>query len=237
MHTIPDKIAAVNWQKIAHDLSKNGHAIIPSLLSSKQCTQCIGLYDQATNFRKTVRMERYRFGRGEYKYFSYPLPEIVQALRTSVYPRLAPIANKWMIDLGIARQFPPTLSALLQQCHHNNQLLPTPLILKYGKGGFNTMHQDLYGTIYFPLQAVLFLNTPEVDYTGGEFVLTEQVPRAQSKAIVLRPNKGEMLLFTTQFRPIKGKRGYYRAHMKHGVSEVHTGKRHTLGIIFHDANA
>lgn len=235
MKTTSQKLATLDWQKIALDLSEKGYAIIPRLLSNKQCSECIDLYDRPNTFRKTVVMERHRFGKGEYKYFCYPLPTIVQTIRENMYPKLALIANKWMHELGIAHQFPHTLSALLKQCHLNNQLRPTPLILKYGKGGFNTLHQDLYGTVYFPLQTVLFLNEPEIDFTGGEFVLTQQLPRAQSKAIVLRPKKGDMLLFTTQFRPVKGDRGYYRAHMKHGVSEVHTGNRHTLGVIFHDA--
>ncbi len=148
---------------------------------------------------------------------------------------LAPIANLWMKVLNIETRFPDTHKELLEQCHHNHQLKPTPLILRYGKGGFNTLHQDLYGEVYFPLQAVLMLNDPELDFEGGEFVMTQQSPRAQSQAIVLNPKQGDMLIFTTNFRPIKGSKGYYRVNMKHGVSELHKGNRHTLGIIFHDA--
>ena len=180
-------------------------------------------------------MERHRFGLGEYKYFQYPLPELLQNLRTELYPYLVPVANQWMEALKMGKTFPVTHSALLEECARHGQLKPTPLILKYGKGGFNTLHQDLYGEVYFPLQCVLFLNEPGIDYTGGEFVLTQQTPRAQSRAIVLTPKKGDMLIFTTSFRPVQGSRGYYRATIKHGVSEVLRGERHTLGIIFHDA--
>ncbi len=183
MKTTLQRLAAIDWQKTAQDLSEKGYATIPKFLSKKHCNQYIGLYDETHLFRKAVVMERYRFGRGAYKYFCYPLPEIVQTIRENIYPKLAPIANKWMKDLGIAHHFPSTLSTLLKQYHQNNQLLPTPLLLKYGKGGFNTLHQDLYGTVYFPLQSVLFLNEPEVDFTGGEFVLTQQVPRTQSKRL------------------------------------------------------
>ena len=180
-------------------------------------------------------MERHRFGLGEYKYFSYPLPEVIASVRQEIYPYLSAIANTWMKALNINVLFPKQLEQLHEQCRTNNQIKPTVLILKYGKGGFNTLHQDLYGDIYFPLQAVVMLTQPETDYTGGEFVLTEQVPRAQSKAIVLKPNKGDMLIFTTNFRPAKGSKGYYRAAMRHGVSEVHNGNRMAMGIIFHDA--
>jgi len=172
---------------------------------------------------------------GEYKYYQYPLPNIVQSLRESIYPQLAPIANNWMSVLNIDKQFPLRLNELLELCHAQGQQRPTPLILKYGKGGYNTLHQDLYGEVYFPMQLVLFLNEPNDDYNGDEFVLIEQRPRAQSKAIVLQPAKGDMLIFTTNFRPVQGSKGYYRVNMKHGVSEVTAGARHTLGIIFHDA--
>jgi hypothetical protein len=182
-----------------------------------------------------VVMARYRFGFGEYKYFNYPLPNSIQTIRATVYPHLAPIANAWFKVLNIDKQFPTEHEVLLQQCHENNQNKATVLILKYGKGGFNTLHQDLYGDVYFPMQTVLFLNEPDKDFTGGEFVLTQQIPRAQSKAIVLKPKKGDALIFTTNFKPEKGSKGYYRVNMKHGVSEIIEGERHTLGIIFHDA--
>lgn len=237
MKTIQEKIETINWQSITEEMHKKGYAILPKLISDKKCKSLINLYDDPIGYRKTVVMERYRFGLGEYKYFDYPLPQTIQILRENLYPKLAPIANLWMKVLKIDKQFPNTLKELQQQCRENNQLKPTPLILRYGKGGFNTLHQDLYGEVYFPLQTVLFLNEPGVDFEGGEFVLTQQTPRAQSKAIVLKPKKGDLLIFTTNFRPIKGTKGYYRVNMKHGVSELHSGERHTLGIIFHDATS
>jgi hypothetical protein len=233
--TIQERITAVNWAQVAEEMHQKGYAIISDFLSKVECKELIANYDRKGSYRKTVVMERYRFGLGEYKYFQYPLPEMIQQIRESLYPRLAPIANLWMKVLGIEKQFPDSFLALQKLCHAADQLQPTPLILKYGKGGFNTLHQDLYGEVYFPIQAVMFLNQPDQDFTGGEFVLTQQTPRAQSKAIVLKPNRGDLVIFTTNFRPIKGTKGYYRVNMKHGVSEVHSGERHTLGIIFHDA--
>jgi len=212
-----------------------GYAQVPGLLSANECDSLIANYDEPKFYRKTITMERFRFGLGEYKYFNYPLPEILQTIRETVFPRLAPVANQWMEWLGMSQRFPNSSAELQALCHKNGQTKPTVLILKYGEGGHNTLHQDLYGEIFFPMQLVLFLNEPERDYTGGEFVLTLQIPRAQSKAIVLKPRRGDMLLFTTNFRPVKGARGFYRARMRHGVSEVHTGNRHTIGIIFHDA--
>ena len=181
-------------------------------------------------------MERHNFGLGEYKYFNYPLPGIVQELRENIYPNLAPIANNWMRVLNIDQNYPSSLEELMAQCHAQGQTRPTPLILKYEQAGYNALHQDLYGDLFFPMQAVLFLNEPDTDYEGGEFVLVgEQRPRAQSKAIVLKPGKGDLLMFTTNFRPVKGTKGYYRVNMRHGVSEITAGSRYTLGIIFHDA--
>lgn len=232
---ITHKIETIDWEYIAREMHDKGYVIVPRFLSKNQCEEIISLYDNHTRYRKTVVMERYRFGFGEYKYFEYPLPKLIQEIRVNLYPKLAPIANLWMKVLKIETHFPKTFQKLQSECRKNNQLKPTPLILKYGKGGFNTLHQDVYGEVYFPLQSVFFLNEPEVDFTGGEFVLTQQTARAQSKAIVLKPKKADMLLFTTNFRPVKGKNGYCRATMKHGVSELHSGKRHTLGIIYHDA--
>lgn len=237
MENSKSKIINADWDRITSDMNEKGYAILPEMLSETQCDELIKEYKNDTLYRKTVVMERYRFGLGEYKYFNYPLPEIIQTIRETIYPKLAPIANLWMKVLNIQTVFPDTLQELQKLCHDNNQLKPTPLILKYGKGGFNTLHQDLYGDIFFPMQTVLFLNEPEEDYSGGEFVLMQQIPRAQSKAIVLKPKKGEMLIFTTNFRPEKGTKGYYRINMKHGVSEVHKGNRHTLGILFHDATS
>jgi hypothetical protein len=209
--------------------------LVRNVITIDECDQLAKGYDHKELYRKTINMERYRFGLGEYKYFNYPLPAIIEEIRHLVYPRLAPVANTWMSVLNINKQFPDTLEELLSECHAHQQTRPTPLILRYDKGGYNTLHQDLYGDIYFPMQLVLFLNEPGKDYEGGEFVLIEQRPRAQSKAIVLKPAKGDMLISTTNFRPVKGTKGYYRVNIRHGVSEVTSGRRHTLGIIFHDA--
>jgi uncharacterized protein len=232
---IKERIDQLNWSSIAEDLNEKGYASASQILTDNECSKLVSQYNDHALYRKTINMERYRFGLGEYKYFQYPLPGIVQQLRENVYPKLAPVANNWMRVLNIDTQFPGSLTGLLELCQLHNQNRPTPLILQYGKGGYNTLHQDLYGDVYFPMQLVIFLNEPDEDYEGGEFVLVEQRPRSQSKAKVLKPRKGDMLLFTTNFRPVKGSKGYYRVNMKHGVSEVTAGKRHTLGIIFHDA--
>lgn len=235
MDRLQSKLAKVDWQRVTDNMHEKGFAIVPSVLSGQDCSLLIQNYNDQKYYRKTITMERYRFGLGEYKYFTYPLPDLLQVLRQEVYSRLVPIANTWMEVLQIEKQFPASFEELQKLCRDNHQVQPTVLILKYGKGGHNTLHQDLYGDVFFPIQAVLFLNEPGKDYSGGEFVLTQQTPRAQSKAIVLKPGKGDMLLFTTNFRPVQGTRGYYRANVKHGVSEIHDGERHTLGIIFHDA--
>lgn len=224
-----------DWENAGRDLHEQGYTILPNVLTAGECGDLVQSYHSSELFRKTISMERYRFGLGEYKYFHYPLPDLITIIRQTVYPYLAPIADQWMKVLGIDRQFPATHQAFKKLCHDKGQIHPTILLLKYGQGGFNTLHQDLYGDIYFPMQLVLFLNEPEVDYTGGEFVLTEQIPRAQSKANVLQPKCGDMLIFPTSFRPVKGSKRYYRVNMKHGVSPLHKGSRHTLGIIFHDA--
>jgi hypothetical protein len=235
MKNINEKIKTTDWQEIKLEMNEKGYAIVPKVITPANCQDLIKNFDHPGLYRKTVIMERHSYGMGEYKYYNYPLPEIIGKLRKEIYPQLAPIANNWMSQLKIERHFPEKFEQLQKLCHENNQTKPTPLILKYGKGGFNTLHQDLYGDIFFPIQVVLFLNDPEKDYSGGEFVLTQQKTRAQSKAIVLKPAKGDMLIFTTNFRPEKGKRGYHRVQMKHGISEVHEGNRHTVGIIFHDA--
>ncbi len=230
-----DRIKAVDWDSVTESMNDRGYAVLPELVSKEECLALINNYNTDALYRKTITMERYRFGLGEYKYFAYPLPELIQQIREEIYPLLSPIANKWMEVLRKVERFPASLKELHQLCHSKGQKKPTPLILKYGRGGYNTLHQDLYGDIFFPIQAVLFLNEPESDYTGGEFVMTEQRPRAQSKAIVLKPGRGGLLIFTTNFRPVKGSKGYYQVKMKHGVSEIEEGQRHTLGIIFHDA--
>lgn len=235
MKTIKEKLATVSWERSAAELNDKGFTLVEKILSDTHCNELIEAYNQPQLYRKTITMERYRFGLGEYKYFKYPLPDLIQTIRETVYPNLALVANEWMRVLNMDKKFPSSFTELQSLCHINKQQFPTVLILKYGKGGHNTLHQDLYGDIFFPMQVVLFLNEPEEDYEGGEFVLTQQTPRAQSKAIVLKPRKGDMLIFTTNFRPMKGSKGYYRVNMKHGVSEVKDGQRHTLGIIFHDA--
>jgi hypothetical protein len=236
MENIEEKIADIDWQQtVTEEMNERGYALVSRFLSVQSCDELIGKYDNSNLYRKTITMERHSFGLGEYKYFKYTLPDLIQTVRRAIYPKLAPVANVWMRMLNVERQFPDKFDELQRLCHDNNQTKPTVLILKYGKGGHNTLHQDLYGDIFFPFQLVFFLNEPDDDYTGGEFVLTQQTPRAQTKPIVLRPHKGDMLIITTNFRPIKGSKGYYRAQMKHGVSEVHDGERHTLGIIFHDA--
>jgi hypothetical protein len=234
-HEIISKLETIDWLTFSKNMHEKGYEIIPNLLTETQCQQLKNDYNNPNLYRKTVVMERYRFGRGEYKYFKYPLPVLISDIRTLIYPKLAPIANLWFKVLNIRTEFPETHEEMLEECRKNNQLKPKVLILKYELGGHNTLHQDLYGDVFFPIQTVVFLNQPDLDYSGGEFVLTQQTPRAQTKAIVLKPNKGDMLVFTTNFRPIKGSKGYYRVNMKHGVSEIHSGERHTLGIIFHDA--
>ena len=234
---IAENITKLDWDFIMDELHSKGYCQVPKMLKEDQCAELIQLYEKPDLFRKTVVMERHRFGKGEYKYFSYPLPTTIQQLRENLYPPLRKIANTWMKALKIDVAYPASHTELSQKCFDNGQQKATPLLLKYGEGGFNTLHQDIYGEVYFPIQAVFNLTEPEMDYTGGQFVLTQQVPRAQSKAIVLSPKKGDMVLFATNFRPIRGTRGYYRANMRHGVSEVHQGNRWTMGIIFHDATS
>ena len=233
--SISERLQTTDWDTVADSMHRQGYTIIPNLLTTPECHHLIKSYNTEEHYRKTITMERYRFGLGEYKYFQYPLPDLINNIRQTIYPSIAPIANTWMEVLNIDTRFPATHEELKAKCRKNGQTKPTVLILKYGTGGFNTLHQDLYGDVYFPMQLVLFLNEPGDDYTGGEFVLTEQIPRAQSKAIVLQPRRGDALLFTTNFRPVKGSKGYYRVNMRHGVSPLHSGHRHTLGIIFHDA--
>ena len=231
------KLEQADWSSVQSHVNERGFALVKSVLTEDDCRTLRGLYETSGVFRKTVNMERYRFGKGEYKYFSYPLHDTISEIRKTVYSHLVPLANEWMENLGSDTRYPPHHEVFIRQCHLHGQDKATVLILKYGTGGFNTLHQDLYGSIYFPFQIVLFLDEHGRDYEGGEFVLTEQIPRAQSKAMVVTPGLGDMLIFTTNFRPVKGSRGYYRVTVKHGVSAVHNGQRHTLGIIFHDATS
>lgn len=233
--SIQARLNAIPWEQVSAGMHQKGYALVPNLLTLQECETLKANYQHPDAYRKKVVMERYRFGLGEYKYFDYPLPDLLQELRENIYPQLAQVANTWMNALNIAQEFPLNHQAFIQQCQAKEQSKATVLILKYGQGGYNTLHQDLYGDVWFPIQVVFFLNEPEEDYQGGEFVLNEQIPRAQSRAIVLKPRKGDMLIFTTSFRPVKGSKGYYRVNMKHGVSEIQSGERYTLGIIFHDA--
>ena len=228
-------ITNMDWTLIVDSLNTRGYAIISKALSPEECLHLSGLYEDQYLYRNVIDMQRYRFGRGEYKYFSYPLPPSIQALREILYAPLAMIANDWMQKLASKVDFPPSHRELIARCREKDQTRPTPLILRYESGGYNTLHQDLYGEIYFPFQAVFVLSQQGRDHEGGEFVLTEQVPRAQSKVQVLHPDQGDAVIFTTNFRPVQGTKGYYPAKMKHGVSEVKKGTRYSLGIIFHDA--
>ncbi len=228
-------LTPIDWNHTMGQLNAKGHAILPAVLTEAECKSIIALYNNPSLYRSVIYMERYRFGKGEYKYFSYPLPERIASLRASLYEPLARVGNNWMNVLNINHSFPADHKTFIAQCHAKNQTRPTPLILKYETGGFNTLHQDLYGDVYFPFQVIFSLTQNGVDYTGGELVLTEQIPRAQSKAEVITPNRGDAVIITTNFRPIQGTKGYYRAKVKHGVSEVKSGTRYTLGIVFHDA--
>jgi hypothetical protein len=228
-------IKTIDWPAIYSSLDEKGYCVIPNALSQEECMHVSDLYINPLLYRSTINMQRYRFGQGEYKYFQYPLPEIIPYFRETLYPPLAILANQWMQKLMLPDQFPLTHQALLEQCNANGQLRPTPLILRYEAGGYNTLHQDLYGAVYFPFQVVFALSQQTKDYAGGEFVLVEQIPRAQSRAEVIKLNRGDALIFTTNFRPVKGLKGYYRAKIKHGISPLTSGIRYALGIIFHDA--
>jgi uncharacterized protein len=233
-HEMSGRIAAFDWDGIALDLDANGAAIVRCLLSAGECNDCSGLYDNEALFRSTVVMARHGFGRGEYRYFDYPLPDLVQALRRSLYPRLAPIANRWRKRLGGDASFPLEHEVYLKHCHPAGQTRPTPLLLRYREGDYNCLHQDLYGEHVFPLQVAMLLAEPG-RFEGGEFVLTEQRPRMQSRVEVVPLRKGDAVIFPVRERPVQGSKGVYRVNMRHGVSRVRGGLRHTLGIIFHDA--
>ncbi len=229
-------MAAIDWERSLAQLDERGFALIERALSEKDCEAIAGLYAADGLFRSRIDMARYAFGRGEYKYFKYPLPAVVQQLRETIYPHLAPLANEWLDRLGGKEaRFPKQLSDFTRQCHRAGQKRPTPLMLKYGPGDFNCLHRDLYGDIFFPFQATFFLSRPGEDFTGGEFVLSEQQPRRQSRIEVLAPNQGDAVVFSVDHRLVRGARGYYRAHLRHGVSTVRSGERYTLGIILHDA--
>jgi len=230
-----DSIHKFAWPQIARELDARGWSVLPRLLSSRTCQQMTDLYSADNLFRSHIKMARHGFGRGEYKYFSYPLPRIIQALRTVLYAQLATIANEWHERMQIEKQFPPAHADYLGACHAAGQVNPTPLLLRYGAGDFNCLHQDLYGEEVFPLQVATLLSQPGVDFEGGEFVLTEQRPRMQSRVDVVPLKQGDAVLFAVNNRPVQGTRGVYRVKLRHGVSTLREGRRHTLGIIFHDA--
>jgi hypothetical protein len=228
-------IEAVDWARIAADLDAHGCATIGRLLSAQQCTELAESYATDASFRSRVVMARHGFGRGEYKYFAYPLPEPVAVLRAALYPPLAEIANRWNQAMAIDLRYPREHASYLARCREAGQAKPTPLLLQYGVGDYNCLHQDLYGEHVFPLQVTLLLSRPGEDFTGGEFVLTEQRPRMQSRAEIVPLAQGEAVIFPVHHRPVQGTRGIYRVNMRHGVSRLRSGHRHTLGIIFHDA--
>jgi len=229
------RVAAVDWRQAASSLDERGYATTAALLTSEQCRGLASLYDQDEVFRSRVVMQRHGFGRGEYKYLRYPLPAIVEALRQAIYSHLAPIANRWRERLREEGQFPATLGAYLKECHNAGQQRPTPLILKYETGDYNCLHQDLYGPLVFPLQLTVLLSAAGDEFTGGEFLLVEQRPRAQSRGEAVPLQRGEAVIFPVHHRPVEGTRGAYRVTMRHGVSRLRSGRRFTLGIIFHDA--
>ncbi len=230
------RIAAIEWHALVNALDERGNGVIERLLAPDECAALAALYTDEGAFRSRVVMARHGFGRGEYKYFRYPLPRVVAALRATIYPHLVPLANRWNQALGIDVRFPPTHAAFIRRCHAAGQCRPTPLLLQYGVGDYNCLHQDLYGEQIFPLQVTVLLAEPGRDFRGGEFVLAEQRPRMQTRAQVVDLRQGDAVVFAVRHRPVRGTRGCYRVHMRHGVSEMHAGHRHTLGIIFHDAN-
>jgi uncharacterized protein len=232
---VAERVGALDWNRVARDLDAAGNALLEGLLSPDECRALAGLYRADDIFRGRVVMARHGFGRGEYKYFSYPLPEIITDLRTAVYPRLVPIANRWNEALGIDVGYPAEHADFIARCHEAGQRKPTPLLLQYQADDFNCLHQDVYGEHVFPLQVAILLSEPGRDFTGGEFVMTEQRPRMQSRAEVVPLRQGDAVVFTVRNRPVQGTRGVYRVSLRHGVSRIRSGERHTLGIIFHDA--
>jgi len=230
-----DRVARIDWEAAAAELDQYGAAVLPALLAPEECRAIAALYPEEAPFRSRVVMARHGFGRGEYKYFAYPLPEPIAGLRTALYPRLAPVANGWNARMGIETRYPERHEAFLQACHQAGQTKPTPLLLQYDPGDFNCLHQDLYGDLAFPLQVAILLSEPGRDFTGGEFVLTEQRPRMQSRPEVVPLRQGDGVAFAVHHRPVAGSRGDYRVNLRHGVSRLRSGRRHTLGIIFHDA--
>ncbi|MGI8772876.1 MAG: 2OG-Fe(II) oxygenase [Acidobacteriaceae bacterium] len=229
------RVEALDWQRIAQELDAQGSAVLQGVLSAEACAAIADLYPQDSLFRSRVVMARHGFGRGEYKYFAYPLPGIIAGLRTALYARLAPVANRWNGAMGVDVRYPERHAEFLQRCHDAGQQRPTPLLLQYAEGDYNCLHQDLYGEHVFPMQVAILLSEPGRDFTGGEFVLTEQRPRMQSRPEVVPLRQGDAVAFAVHHRPLHGPCGFYRANPRHGVSRRRSGHRHTAGIIFHDA--
>jgi hypothetical protein len=232
---IIERVEAIDWMQAGAELDTHGCAVIEKLLAPRQCAALAALYPDDTHFRSRIVMGRHGFGRGEYKYFSYPLPDTIAELRPALYAPLAGIANRWNAAMGIDISYPDNHEAFLKRCHAAGQIRPTPLLLQYGPGDYNCLHQDLYGEHVFPLQVAILLSEPSRDFTGGEFVLTEQRPRMQSRAEVVPLRQGDAVVFAVHHRPVQGTRGFYRVTMRHGVSRIRSGQRFTAGVIFHDA--
>jgi hypothetical protein len=229
------RVADRNWTGLAAELDGFGCAVTKALLTPAECRALAALYDEESHFRSHVVMARHGFGRGEYRYFRYPLPGLLAGLRSALYPRLAPVANAWNERMGLDARYPADHAAFLDQCHAAGQARPTPLLLRYVEGDFNCLHQDLYGEFAFPLQVAVLLSKPGEDFTGGEFALTEQRPRMQSRVEVVPLDQGDAVIFAVHNRPVRGAKGNYRVNLRHGVSRVRSGRRHTVGVIFHDA--
>lgn len=232
---VEERVAAADWQRMSRELDAQGNAVLEGLLTRAECDELAALYGREELFRSRVVMGRHGFGRGEYQYFAYPLPKLIRALRTNLYSQLVPIANRWNAEMKIEVQYPEEHAAFVERCHAAGQVRPTPLLLRYGAEDYNCLHQDLYGENVFPLQVAILLSEPGRDFTGGEFVMTEQRPRMQSRPMVLPLRQGDAVVFAVQHRPVQGTRGVYRVNLRHGVSRVRSGHRHTAGVIFHDA--
>jgi uncharacterized protein len=234
-NTIAERVRKIAWEQVSQDLDAQANAVVPILLTAEECQALSSLYQKDDIFRSRVMMESHNFGRGEYKYFNYPLPDLVASLRTALYSHLVPIANRWNEAMKIDVRYPESHEDFIERCHDAGQVKPTPLLLKYGPNDYNCLHQDLYGSHVFPLQLTILLSDCEKDFTGGEFVMTEQRPRMQSRPIVVPLRQGDGVIFAVHNRPVQGNNGVYRVNLRHGVSRIRSGHRHSLGIIFHDA--
>lgn len=229
------RVATYDWEALAQELDAYGCSVLPKLLSPEECRTIAALYPDESHFRSHIHMARHGFGKGEYRYFRYPLPDLLGDLRTALYPRLAIVANAWNSRMGMGERFPGDHASFLQRCHDAGQTRPTPLLLQYVPGDFNCLHQDLYGELAFPIQVAILLSEPGVDFTGGEFCLVEQRPRMQSRVEVVPLRQGDAVAFAVHNRPVRGSKGSYRVNLRHGVSRLRSGKRHSVGLIFHDA--